>query len=71
MAPQQQPVRDFDVLRAALTGLATLAIIDAPWTPIYVAIAFIIHPWLGVLATLGGVALVALKATTPLPRKHS
>jgi ATP-binding cassette subfamily C protein len=30
-----------------------LALLDAPWVPIYILIAFIIHPWIGVLCLVG------------------
>ena len=56
----QQGMRDFDTVRAALTGPASLAIIDAPWTPFYALVAFLIHPALGALTLVGGVVLVWL-----------
>jgi PrtD family type I secretion system ABC transporter len=55
-----QPIREFDTVRSALSGAPVLAIMDAPWTPIYVAVCFIIHPWLGMLAVGGGCILVIL-----------
>ncbi|MDQ3144166.1 MAG: type I secretion system permease/ATPase [Pseudomonadota bacterium] len=57
----RQAVREFDVLRQALTGPAVLGVLDAPWVPIYILIAFLIHPWIGVL-TLGGALLIILLA---------
>jgi ATP-binding cassette subfamily C protein len=56
-----QAMREFDVLRQALTGPAVLAVLDAPWVPIYVMIAFLLHPWIGVLS-LGGAGVVVLLA---------
>lgn len=56
----QQGMRDFDTVRSALTGPAALAIIDAPWTPFYALVAFLIHPALGALTVVGGVLLVWL-----------
>src|SRR5690606_11299503 len=47
-------------LRGALSGPPALAAVDAPWAPIYIAVCFLIHPWIGVLALLGGAALVAI-----------
>jgi ATP-binding cassette subfamily C protein len=53
----RQAVREFDTLRQALTGPAMLGLLDAPWVPVYVLIAFLIHPWIGVL-TLGGALII-------------
>lgn len=65
-----QAMREFDGLRAALSGPAALAFMDAPWTPIYVIVAFLIHPALGVLTVVAGILLFGLavlneRATKP------
>jgi PrtD family type I secretion system ABC transporter len=57
-----QALRDFDALRATLTGGGVLALFDAPWTPIYIVICFLIHPLLGALAFLGSCALLFIAA---------
>jgi len=59
-AGQAQPLREFDTLRAAITGPPAIAAMDAPWTPIYIAVCFLIHPWIGMLALFGGVALILI-----------
>lgn len=51
-----QAIRDFDTFRQAISGGALLAILDAPWTPIFLLAAFALHPM------LGGVTLVAIVA---------
>ncbi len=53
-------VREFDVLRQAMTGGGVLALFDAPWTPIYILVCFMLHPALGGLATVGAVILLGL-----------
>jgi ATP-binding cassette subfamily C protein len=55
-----QALRDFDSVRVTLTGQGVLALFDAPWTPIYIAVCFLISPWLGLLATGGSVLLIGL-----------
>lgn len=62
-AVARQAMREFDMLRQALTGPAIIALCDAPWSPIYILVCFLIHPWLGVLVLVGAVALgiVALR----------
>lgn len=61
-AGQAQAIREFDTVRGALAGAPVLAIMDAPWTPFYIAICFLVHPWLGVLGILGGALLLGLAA---------
>jgi ATP-binding cassette subfamily C protein len=59
-AGSAQPMREFDNLRAALSGPAALAMIDLPWTPIYIIVCFLIHPAIGALALAGGLVLFGL-----------
>ncbi len=65
---------DVNSLRQFLTGKGLFAFLDAPWTPIYIAVAFMLHPWLGWFA-VGAAALLALlaylteRATGPLLRQ--
>ena len=62
MAPgaSAQGMREFDIVRQALAGPVATAAFDIPWTPIYVLVAFMIHPALGLLTVVGGVVLVTL-----------
>jgi PrtD family type I secretion system ABC transporter len=59
-----QPVRDLDQIRAFLTGAGPIAIVDLPWVPAFLLICFLIHPWLGVAATAGGVLLFTMTLLT-------
>lgn len=42
-----KPLTDLTELRQFLTGNGIIAFFDAPWTPIYVAVLFFLHPVLG------------------------
>ena len=53
---KSRPFADLNQIRQFLTGQGVFALFDAPWTPIYIAVIFFLHPWLGVLAL--GFALV-------------
>jgi len=59
-AEAQVPVRDLDQIRAFLTGPGPVAIVDMPWMPVFLAICFLIHPWLGLVALAGGALLVVV-----------
>ncbi|MTI44453.1 ATP-binding cassette subfamily C protein/ATP-binding cassette subfamily C protein EexD [Roseibium hamelinense] len=51
---------DIDKLREFLTGNGLLAILDAPWVPIFLAVCFVFHPLLGFVATTGAVLIFIL-----------
>jgi PrtD family type I secretion system ABC transporter len=59
-----QPVRDLDQIRAFLTGPGPVALVDLPWAPVFLAICWFIHPWLGLLALAGIVVLLAMTLLT-------
>ncbi len=59
-----QPVRDLDQIRAFLSGPGPAALCDLPWLPVYLALVFLLHPLLGLLATGGALVLVAFTAVT-------
>jgi len=56
-AVARQAMREFDTLRQALTGPAILALCDAPWSPIYILVCFLIHPAIGGLVLVGAILL--------------
>ncbi|PAY05922.1 type I secretion system permease/ATPase [Bradyrhizobium sp. UFLA03-84] len=58
---RSQLLRDFDTFRQFITGPGINAIFDLPWAPIYVAVIFVLHPFLGAFA-LGCVCLLILMA---------
>ncbi|GAA6189969.1 type I secretion system permease/ATPase [Litorivita sp. NS0012-18] len=54
-------LRDLEMVRGFLSGPAMTGILDVPWVPFYLAILFVVHPWLGWL-TLAGAMVVAVLA---------
>src|SRR5690606_4380564 len=55
-----QAVADLSSLRQFLSGNALVALFDAPWTPIYIAVTYMVHPLLGYLAIAGSIILCVL-----------
>ncbi len=61
--PGAQPARSFSdllQLRQFLTGQGVLALLDAPWTPIYLGVLFLLHPVLGWVAVAFALVQLAL-----------
>ncbi|MBF0101324.1 MAG: type I secretion system permease/ATPase [Desulfobacterales bacterium] len=52
-----QGLQDVRILRNFLGGNSIFCIFDAPWTPFYLAIVFLIHVKLGILATVGAILI--------------
>jgi ATP-binding cassette, subfamily C, bacterial len=57
---RQRAFRDFDSFRQMVTGQGVAAIMDAPWTPIYILAATLLHPLIGVLTVVGCAILIVL-----------
>jgi ATP-binding cassette subfamily C protein len=52
-----QAFRDLGTLRSFLSSLGPTALIDFPFTPLFIIVCFLLHPWLGWLC-IGGIALI-------------
>src|SRR5918998_2853501 len=61
-----QPLRDFDTVRAFLSGVGPTALFDLPWLPLYLGLCFLLHPWLGLIALVGAILLFALAVLTEI-----
>ena len=61
-----QPFEDMDRVRQFITGPGLFALLDAPWVPVYIALMFVFHPWMGAAAIFSIVLLSALTGWTEL-----
>jgi PrtD family type I secretion system ABC transporter len=52
----EQVIRDAETLRDSIASGAATVLCDLPWTPIFIALCFVLHPLLGMIA-LGGAAV--------------
>ncbi|MEM8974496.1 MAG: type I secretion system permease/ATPase [Pseudomonadota bacterium] len=53
-------LRELDSIRQFIAGPGPITLFDAPWTPIYLLVIFLMHWSLGIAATLGAAVLVTL-----------
>ncbi|MGV8844700.1 MAG: type I secretion system permease/ATPase [Pseudomonas sp.] len=61
-----QALQDLSQVRQFLTGNGLFAFFDAPWTPIYLFVIYLIHPLLGLITLIGSLLLVALAYLTEI-----
>jgi PrtD family type I secretion system ABC transporter len=61
-----QALRDLDTVRDFAGGPAVVVFCDAPWAPLFVAAAFLLHPLLGFVALFGAVVIFALAVLNEL-----
>ncbi len=54
------PIRDLDHIRQFVASPGPAAFFDLPWTPLYLLICFLFHPWLGWLTAAGALTVSAL-----------
>ena len=58
--PGYRPLADVGTLRGFIASPTILALYDLPWFPIYLAVVYVLHLHLGLLATAGAVVVVVL-----------
>lgn len=61
-----QALRDLGQVRSFLTGPAVFPILDAPWTPVFLVVVFLLHPLLGWLGFAGALLLLVLAFTNDI-----
>ncbi|QIK36791.1 type I secretion system permease/ATPase [Caldichromatium japonicum] len=61
-----QPLEDLANLRQFLTGPGLFAFFDVPWVPVYLAVIFIMHPWLGWFSVGSALILFGLAVANEL-----
>ncbi|WP_409566516.1 type I secretion system permease/ATPase [Methylobacterium sp. E-065] len=59
-----QALRDLDTVRGFVSSMAVSAFFDLPWVPLYVAVCFLFHPWLGAAIAGGALFLCVLTVLT-------
>jgi len=55
-----QAMRDFDAIRSTIGTPVVAAMFDAPWTPVFLIVSFMLHFWIGIMAVVSAALLIAL-----------
>lgn len=55
-----QALSDLTAMRQFLTGSGIFAFFDTPWTPIFIIVASLLHPLIGLFCLVGGLILLSL-----------
>lgn len=58
MASADSGLRDMDAVQRLMGSPVIMALLDMPWTPVFLVGITLFHPWLGILAVSGGGVLV-------------
>lgn len=70
-----EALRDLATLRGFIGGAGIAAIVDAPWTPVFLVAIWMIHPALGTFAAIGATLLLVVaalnEAATRTPLRES
>ena len=61
---QSRSLRDLETVRGFVTGAGLFFFFDAPWTPLFLAFVFMLHPGLFAVAFVGAVVLFVLAVIT-------
>ncbi len=59
-----QPIRDLDTVRGFLSGIGPVALFDLPWMPVYIAVCFLFHTYIGLTALAGAIILITITIVT-------
>ncbi|WP_299651575.1 type I secretion system permease/ATPase [uncultured Tateyamaria sp.] len=62
----QTGLADLEAVQRFITSPVFMAFFDLPWTPIFILAIFMFHPWLGILALVGGGLLIVIALANQL-----
>jgi ATP-binding cassette, subfamily C, bacterial EexD len=61
-----QGLDDLGALRRLLTGRGAVNLFDASWMPLYLAVLWLLNPWLGLVATVSAACLLLIRYANEL-----
>jgi ATP-binding cassette subfamily C protein/ATP-binding cassette subfamily C protein EexD len=63
---RMEALRDLQACRQYLSSGGVLVLYDIPWVPVYLAVIFLLHPAIGMIALVGAILLFGLTVTSEL-----
>jgi PrtD family type I secretion system ABC transporter len=66
-----QPLRDLGHIQGFISGSGITAMFDSPWVPVFVAVIWLMHPWLGILALVSAILLFVLALLNELSTREA
>ena len=70
-AANGQAMRDLDTVRQTIASPVANALFDAPFAPIFIIVAFLLHFWIGMLAVVSILLLIAVAWRNQLATRKS
>lgn len=65
-----QPLRDLGQVQSFIATQGMTVFFDAPWVPIFVALMWVLHPWLGALSTIAAIVLLGLSIANDMATRR-
>lgn len=65
-----QNIRDLDTMRGFISGSGIVAACDLPWTPLYIIVCTLFHPWMGLAVACGAVLLAVITWASETFSRH-
>jgi ATP-binding cassette subfamily C protein len=65
-----QPMRDLDIVRSFLSSLGPTALFDLIFLPLFLALSFVLHFWLGITTLIGAVLLCVITLFTEITSRR-
>lgn len=65
-----RPINDLSSIRQFLCSNGLPALFDLPWVPVYLAVVYLLHVWLGLLATAAAIVVVTATVVSELVTKR-
>lgn len=69
-AQAQTGLSDLESIQRLMTSPVLMAVFDIPWTPFFLLGISLFHPWLGMLAVVGGSILIAATVVNQLATRR-